>query len=179
MRLAGTSRERSRILDRLHRIEDGFLALLLGTLVVLAPLQIILRNLFDAGWSWADPFLRVLVLWVALFGALAASRGNKQIAIDVVSRLLSPRSRALLGFVTALFTTAVCFVVARHAWVFVASELEFGAKAFGNVPAWLCESVIPFAFAMIGVRHLGQALAQARLAAGFDAVSTPPDGEAG
>ncbi|HEB91111.1 MAG TPA: TRAP transporter small permease [Deltaproteobacteria bacterium] len=138
-------------------------------LVVLAPLQIILRNAFDAGLSWADAFLRVLVLWIALFGALAASRGNKQIAIDVVSKLLSPRPRALLEFVTGLFTALVCFVVARYAWAFVMAEREFGAKAFGDVPAWICESAIPFAFAMIGMRHLGHALARAGIAIGLHA----------
>ncbi|HEB91385.1 MAG TPA: TRAP transporter small permease, partial [Deltaproteobacteria bacterium] len=145
VRFVGASDPRARILDLLHWIEDGFLALLLGILVVLAPLQIILRNAFDAGLSWADAFLRVLVLWIALFGALAASRGNKQIAIDVVSKLLSPRPRALLEFVTGLFTAFVCFVVARYAWAFVMAEREFGAKAFGDVPAWICESAIPFA----------------------------------
>ena len=167
MNLAESRREIPRILALLHRAEDILLALLLGTLVLLAPLQIVLRNFFDAGLSWADPFLRVLVLWVALFGALAASRQHKQIAVDVVSKFLSPRGRAILGIVTGLFTAVVCFLVAYHAGVFVAGERAFGSKAFGDVPAWLCESVIPFAFAMIGVRHLGHAFALATPAIGL------------
>ena len=131
-----------------------------------------MRNIFDAGWIWADPLLRVLVLWIALLGALAASRNDKQIAVDVVSKFLAPRNRAVVGVLTGLFTTFVCAVIAYHSWRFVVGEWEFGSKAFGDVPAWLCQSVIPFAFAMIAVRHLSHAYAQLRVALGF---ASPPD----
>jgi TRAP-type C4-dicarboxylate transport system permease small subunit len=164
----------TRALAVIHRAEDALLALLLGTLVLLAPLQIVLRNFFDAGWIWADPFLRVLVLWIALLGALAASRQDKQIAIDIVSKFLSDRAKALVGTLTGLFTAFVCGVVAYHSWRFVAGEREFGSMAFGEVPAWLCQSVIPFAFAMIAVRHLGRAYTHAGAALGL---SPPPTNE--
>ena len=42
-----------RIVAFLHRAEDAALALLLGAMVVLAPLQIFLRLFFDAGLPWA------------------------------------------------------------------------------------------------------------------------------
>lgn len=156
-----------RVLALIHHAEDALLALLLGTLVLLAPLQIVLRNFFDAGWVWADPFLRVLVLWVALLGALAASRQDRQIAVDVVSKFLSPRAKAVVSVQIGLFTAFVCSVVAYHSWLFVAGEREFGSKAFGDVPAWLCQSVIPFVFAMIALRHVGHAFTHAGVALGL------------
>lgn len=161
-----------RLFSAIHRAEDLLLALLLGTLVLLAPLQIVLRNFFDAGWVWADPLLRVLVLWVALLGALAASRQDKQIAVDVFSKFLSPRSRAVSGFLTGVFTAFVCGVVAYHSGLFVLGEREFGSRAFGDVPAWLCQSVIPFAFALIAVRHAGHAFSHAAVALGL---APPPE----
>jgi TRAP-type C4-dicarboxylate transport system permease small subunit len=162
-----------RVLAAIHRVEDVFLAVLLGTMVILAPLQIVLRNFFDAGWVWADPLLRILVLWVALLGALAASREDKQISVDVVSKFLSPRAKGGVGLLTGLFTAGVCAVVAYHSWFFVASERAFASKAFGDVPAWLCEIVIPFAFAMIALRHFGHAIAHAGVA--FGLTSTPEE----
>lgn len=152
----------NRALTWLHRAEDGLLALLLGTLVVLAPLQIVLRNFFNAGWIWADPFLRVLVLWIALLGALAASRQDRQISVDVVSKFLSDRAKAIVGATVGLFTALVCSVVAYHSWLFVAGEREFGSTAFGDVPAWICQIVIPFCFTMIALRHLLRAYSHAR-----------------
>jgi len=166
--------EKTRAVAAIHRAEDILLALLLGTLVLLAPLQIVLRNVFDAGWIWADSLLRVLVLWIALLGALAASRHDKQIAVDVVSKFLSPRKRAIVGILTGLFTTLVC----SHSWLFVAGEREFGSKAFGDVPAWLCQSVIPFAFAMIAVRHFGHAYSHLGIALDLDSSQDENEGEA-
>lgn len=144
----------SRALRTLHRVEDVFLALLLGAMVVLAPLQILLRSVFDAGFAWGDPLLRALVLWVGLLGALVASRERRHITIDVISRLLAPRPRAVAAAATSLFTAAVSAMVAFHAARFVASDFGFGTVAFSGIPAWVLELVLPFAFGAIALRAL-------------------------
>lgn len=152
----------TRSIAALHRLEDGLIALLLGAMVVLAPLQILLRDAFDAGIGWADPVLRVLVLWVGLLGALAASREGRQITVDVLSRLLPARPRAAAGAVTGLFTAGVSILVAVHAARFVASERAFGSVAFSGIPTWVLASIVPFAFGAIGVRSLLGALEDVR-----------------
>lgn len=138
----------------LHRAEDAVLAALLGAMILLAPLQIFLRVFFDQGLTWADPLIRVLVLWVGLFGAVSASRGDRHITIDVISRMLPARLRATVGFVVHAFTTTVCAVLAWHSWRFVQDEREFGSIAFLGIPTWILELVLPFAFAMIAIRYL-------------------------
>ena len=146
----------------LHRIEDGFLAVLLGVMVLLAPLQILLRNVFDHGITWADPLIRVLVLWVGLLGALAASRGDRHISIDALSRMLPLRSRFVVALLTSSFTAAVSGLIAWHSGRFVLDEREFGSVAFSGIPAWLFESIIPLAFGLIAVRYLLRAWHHAR-----------------
>jgi TRAP-type C4-dicarboxylate transport system permease small subunit len=143
-----------RSIRMLHRAEDALLVLLLGAAVVLAPLQIALRSAFDAGIAWGDPLLRVLVLWLGLLGAVAASRDGRLINIDVASRILSPRLRAAASAVTSLFSAGVSGIVAYHAARFVASEFRFGSVAFSGIPAWVFESVLPFAFGAIALRYL-------------------------
>lgn len=141
------------LLGVIHTVEDTFLALLLGAMVMLAPLQIFLRNFFDEGVSWGDPLLRVLVLWVGLLGAVSASRGNRHITIDVLSRFLDERPRLALRVVTSAFTVIVCGMVAWYSWQFVALEREFESEAFTGMPAWIMQVVIPFAFAMMALRY--------------------------
>jgi TRAP-type C4-dicarboxylate transport system permease small subunit len=140
----------------LHHIEDAVLALLLGTMVVLAPLQIVLRNFFDQAIAWADPLLRVLVLWVGLLGALAATRSGRHITIDVVSKLVPPRIEAALRLLTGAFAAGVCGVVAWHAGRLVVSEYGYASVAFSGIPAWLLQGVIPFVFGAMALRHLLQ-----------------------
>lgn len=138
----------------LHRVEDAFLALLLTAMVVLAPLQILLRNLFNEGISWADPLIRVLVLWVGLMGAVAAARGDRHISIDAVSKMVSARTRTGIGLATSSFTAVVCGLVAWHSGRFVWDEKAYGSVAFSGIPAWMLEVVIPVAFALIAIRYL-------------------------
>jgi TRAP-type C4-dicarboxylate transport system permease small subunit len=143
----------ARAFGLLHRLEDGLLALILGIMVLLAPLQIFLRNFFNEGITWGDPLLRVLVLWVGMLGALAATRGRRQISIDVLSHVVGTRVRAGVGVVTSLFTAAVSGLVAYHSARFVLSEYEYETTAFAGVPAWTCEIVIPLAFGLIALRY--------------------------
>ena len=137
----------------IHRVEDVVLALLLTAMILLASAQIFLRNLFDSSLSWGDPLLRILVLWVGLLGALAASRGNRQITVDVLSRLLEGRAKSATQAVASVFTMAVCGLLAFHAGRFVAMEREVGTPAVAGLPAWLFELVMPFAFGLICLRY--------------------------
>jgi TRAP-type C4-dicarboxylate transport system permease small subunit len=141
-------------LRALRRVEDALLALLLGTMVLLAGGQILLRNVLEIGLIWADPLLRALVLWVGLFGALVASREDRHISIDVLSRVLPARIGAFARAVTSLFTAGVSAVVAYHAARFVAFDYEAGTAAFAGLPAWVVESILPFAFGVISLRYL-------------------------
>lgn len=154
--------EPGQILRGLHRLEDVFLALLLGAMVVLAPLQIFLRNFFDAGIGWVDPLLRVLLLWVGLMGAVAASRSDRHIGIDAASKILPETLAPVLGLVTSAFTAGVAGMVAWHSGRFVADEWKFESTAFSGIPAWMFESVIPVAFGLIAIRYGLRTRARAR-----------------
>lgn len=122
-------------------------------MICMAVAQIVFRNLFDAGIVWGDLLTRILVLWVGLVGAMVASRENKHISIDVITRYLPPRAKIAADALTALFAAAVCSIAAWYGFQFVKTEFEMGGRAFAKVPAWLCEAVIPFAFAVIALRY--------------------------
>lgn len=150
-------------LVRLGRwLEDAVLVLLLAGMIGLAATQILLRNVFDSGLVWADELLRILVLWVGLAGALAASRDRNQIRIDVLSRFLSDRARLVVQCLTDFFTASVCLVIAWHSLVFVRGSLEFGDTLLGNLPAWWFQVVLPAGFFLIGWRYLVHAVSDLR-----------------
>ncbi len=142
-----------------HRAEDITLALLLGLMILLAPLRLFLRDFFDTGIEWADPAIRVMVLWVGLLGAVAASRSNRHISIDALSHFLSKRAQAGVAVVTSLFTAGIAGIVSYHSGRFVLSELEYESMAFKGMPAWICEVIIPVAFGIIAFRYLLYAIA--------------------
>ncbi|MCK4621067.1 MAG: TRAP transporter small permease [Desulfuromonadales bacterium] len=146
-----------RFLDSLERVGRGvenlLLCILLLTMVTLAVWQIVARNLLGGGLLWADEFLKILLLWLGMAGAVAASREGRHIQIDVLSRLLPDRFKAASQLVTGLFTAAVCSLCAWHAGRFVLMEREFGSTVLDNAPAWVFEAVIPVAFGLIAYRY--------------------------
>lgn len=127
---------------------------LLLLMIVVAVTQILLRNLFDSGILWGDELVRVLVLWIGLIGAMVASRNNHHISIDVISRYLPEKIKQLTSLVTAWFTAVICGLMTWFSLRFVIMEKQDGLIAFSSVPAWVCESIIPFAFAIITIRYL-------------------------
>lgn len=146
------------LLQALHWLEDAFLVSLLLTMIGLAVVQIVMRNGFDSGFLWAESFLRVLVLWIGLVGAMAASRQHRHINIDIIGRFLPGKAARVVAVANALFTTAVCAALAWFSLDFVRMEYEAPSMAFANVPTWLCESIIPLAFAVIALRYFVLAL---------------------
>ncbi len=142
-----------RFYNALLATETFLLLFFLLTAIFLASLQILLRNFFDTGIFWADSALRILVLWIGMIGAMFASRDKKHIRIDVLSHYLPVNIRNSIGRITEFFTAFVCAIVAYYSVKFILYEYEEGMIAFANVPVWLCETIIPFAFAVMALRY--------------------------
>jgi len=142
------------IILALQKLEDSILIGLLLSMICMAVLQIILRNLFDSGILWGDELIRVLVLWIGLIGAMVASRNNHHISIDVISRYLPEQIKKQTALITASFTSLVCAVMAYFSFRFVMMEKADGLVAFAATPTWVCESIIPISFAIITLRYL-------------------------
>ncbi len=135
-------------------IESGLLILLLLTIIGLSFTDILLRNFFNSGLTFAPPVVRALVLWLGLLGALYATRDNKHITIDVLARLLPLKMQTHVKGFTSLFATIVCSVIAWHGFIFVYETHFYSDTVFGNTPAWLVQLVIPVSFLLIGIRFL-------------------------
>ena len=158
------------ILERAERIGRGLenllLAIILFSMIGLAAWQVVLRNVVGSGIGWADEALRLMVLWAAIFGAVAASRDNVHLRIDLLSRFLSRTGGMATVVFVELFTVGVAGVLAWYSWEFVAESREFGDQIFGELPVWPFQAVLPAGFVLIAYRYLiaavGQLLALSR-----------------
>ncbi len=143
---------------RLHLVEDALLVVLLSVMILLAALQILLRNFFDAGIVWADPLLRVMVLWVGLIGATVATRSNKHIRIDLVSRWFDRNTHRLLQAGVGQISAWTCLVLAWFGFRWIRLDYADGLIAFAGIPAWVLECIVPIGFALIGLRYFFMSL---------------------
>lgn len=151
----------TRITLWLHRIEDTLLISLLLAMIVLAGVDIIARAAFGGGIIWVPPLLRVMVLWLGLLGALLATRSREHIAIDLLNRLAGDSLKRAMAVITSMFAATVCGIIAWHSQEFVVSAREYGDIAFGQVPAWPLQIVIPLSFGLMALRFVIQAVSSA------------------
>jgi TRAP-type C4-dicarboxylate transport system permease small subunit len=162
-------------LARLIRVvtwtENALLIAMLALMVALAAAQILLRNFLDFSIAGADQLVRLLVLWVAFLGAVAASRDGKHIHVDAVVRWLPGRIRAGAVALTDLFTLSVCLVLAWQSLRFMQSARESGEMAFGALPVWIAELILPLGFALIALRYGLRLLHHLRQALGREALT--------
>ena len=125
----------------------------MGSMISIAAAQVIMRNLFDSGFFWGDAAVKVGVLWLAIVGAMVASRSDEHIRIDLVNHFLSDRTEAHLKRVINLFTCVILGLFAWSSLTFVQFEYEDQTIAFASVPAWLCAAVIPVGTGVMSLRY--------------------------
>jgi len=143
-----------RLVKFLYRLEDLLLIGLFMMMLCMAVLQIFLREFFASGLSWGDLMVRMLVLWICLFGAMVATRQNKHIHIDILTRYMPVRVKELVERVVRFVTAAICFIMALQGMKLVRLDFEHGTIAFGTIPAWVCEAIIPVGFAVMALRYV-------------------------
>ena len=135
-------------------IEDSLLVIVLGVLILLSFTQIVLRDIFSTGLFWGESALRYLVLWIALLGAMVATREYNHINIDIVSKYASDKTKYAIRIITDLFTVVVTFVLTYFSIIFIKNDMASKMKAFGSVPSWVAGLILPVAFGVICIRYI-------------------------
>lgn len=147
-----------RNLARLHRFEDWLLTVLVVFMVVLAGGQIVLRNVFDSGLTWADPALRALMLWGAMLGAVIATREDQHIGLDFIARFVGGVKLRIARFIALSFAAGLCGLMAWHSWALVKLDMDGGGHGVLGIPAWGLELILPLGFALMALRFLIRSL---------------------
>lgn len=114
--------------------------------------QIVLREVFNTGFLWADELIKIIVLWLAMLGSVAASRDNRHIRIDALSHVLPESAIKLTRILVDVFAVVVCAVVAWYSYQYLLLEIEFQDTVLIDTPAWIAHLVVPLAFALIAYR---------------------------
>lgn len=145
-----------------YRLETSLLCLLLLGIVVLAALQIVLRNFFSHSIFWADELIRLAVLWLAMVGGVAASSNGRHIAIGIVERYCPRPWHRPAAIAAAAFAAVVTAALAWQGYRFVADSFAYGDTVLDGWPAWIFQSIIPIGFAIMSLRFVLHIVALAR-----------------
>jgi TRAP-type C4-dicarboxylate transport system permease small subunit len=144
----------NRIDRSIAKAEKLVVVVLLSLMILVAFVQIALRNFWATGLTWGDPFVRYMVLWVGFIGAALATHQGKHIKIDVLSHWLPPRANDVLQSLLNLVSAGICGLLALSAARFVRFEAQLGGTTFLTLPTWIPQIIIPVAFGIMALRFV-------------------------
>jgi TRAP-type C4-dicarboxylate transport system permease small subunit len=148
--------------ERLDRwtqaIEGALFCLVLAVMLVIAGIQIVLRNFFHSGILWGDPVVRTLVLWLAFLGAATATSRARHLHIDVLQRSFPAAVGRRVRRVLSLGAAVCCAFLANGALSYLQEEYQMGSSPFLGIPSWAAQSILLWGFAFLCYRFLVQVL---------------------
>jgi len=163
-------------LHRWTRIVEGTIfSIIVGSMLLLSALQVVLRNVFHSGVLWFDPLVRILILWLAFFGAAAATSQARHLHIDVVQRVLPPDSARRLRRALSLMAALVCAFLANGSRIYLQQEAQHAGIPFLGVPSWAAQSILLWGFALLTYRFLIQTIWPAVTASHEPAAAPSPE----
>jgi C4-dicarboxylate transporter, DctQ subunit len=160
-------------LRALDRVEGFLTAALLAAMTLLTFLQVVLRYVFNSGLVWLLEATVYLFGWLVLIGMAHGVRTGTHIAVDVITKHLSPAAQKAIALAAAALCLLYVALMFAGSWTLVQRLYTFGNLAHDiPLPRWALLSSLPIGFALLGLRLVQAAIEIAR-------GSRPPSGDRG
>ncbi len=133
-------------LARTVRIFERIAMLLLVAMTALIVIQVVGRNVFNTGLSWAEELARYCGLGVVYLTVPLLLLHNKHIKVELLPARLGGGSKRALELVNELMVLAFCLIFLTAGWMFLKRAAQFSTAAMG-IPNWLY--YLPAAIGMV------------------------------
>lgn len=148
--------------QRIDKILEFFLVVLMGTLVINVVWQVLSRFVFKDPSSFTDELATFLLIWVGLAGAAYVKGKNEHLAIDILHTKLSPKSlnkmMIFINFLVIVFSGTV--MVIGGVWLVYTRFVLGQLSASIQVPLGYVYMIVPISgllmsyYAIDDIRHL-------------------------
>lgn len=106
----------------LEKALRGVVAALVATIVVMVAAQVVFRYAVKEPIVWSEEFTTLCYQWLSYLGAALAVRYRAHYGVDLVVRLLGPRSKALLQWLEHVVVWSLALFMVVYGWRIVESS---------------------------------------------------------
>jgi TRAP-type C4-dicarboxylate transport system permease small subunit len=145
------------------RLTDWLAALPLLALLVIFNLGVVMRYFVDRPLHWTEEVSGLLMIWIVMFGAVAAERDNQHLAIPVLVDLLPPKVTATVNLVVSLLS-AVFLLYVSYVGAMLALSVNFKVTGILRISYFWIDIAVPVGFVVIAAYMVVHGLGQARKA---------------
>jgi C4-dicarboxylate transporter DctQ subunit len=141
--------------EAMHRVEEGLIAAILGTMASLSFVQVVLRYGFNSGFIWQLEANTYLFSWLVMIGISYCVRVRAHIGVDAAVRLLPPSPRRVVGIVVLLLALlyAVLMIIGSFDYIHKMYVINVEAEDI-PVPTWVLSLCLPLGFVLLLIRLL-------------------------
>jgi tripartite ATP-independent transporter DctM subunit len=144
-------------LNVFHSIENTAVSLALAAMTLLPLAEIVLRKTLSIGISGSTAFVQHFTLIVGMLGGAIAARDGRLLSLSTVETLLRGPAKSGARISSGAFAVIITLFLCIASIQFVFSEKDAGKILAYGIPIWVIQLVLPFGFALIGLRLLWHA----------------------
>lgn len=139
----------------LDHLEEWIIGLMLAAMTALTFLQVVMRYVFNSGFSWALELTTVFFAFMIFVGISYGVRVGSHIGVDALVKMMPHNTRRNVSILAVLLSLLYVSLVLTGATTYVMKMKEVGIE-FEDMPIerWQVLIIMPLGFLLTGWRFL-------------------------
>lgn len=134
-------------------LEELVLAGLLAAMTLLTFTQVVLRYVFNTGFSWAFELTTVLFAYMIFLGISYVARIGGHIGVDALVKIMPTKVRRFSSIVAVLLCMLYAVMVIYGSYIYVSKMYMIGVELEDlPMPIWVARAILPLGFALLFAR---------------------------
>jgi C4-dicarboxylate transporter DctQ subunit len=139
----------------LDRLEEWLVVLMLTAMTALTFLQVVLRYVFNSGFTWALEMTTIFFAVMIFVGISYGVRVGAHIGVDALVRLFPSGLRRATSIVVVLLCLLYAGIVIVGSWTYVTKMKAVGVELEDlPIQVWMVRSIMPFGYALLTLRFI-------------------------
>jgi len=139
----------------INRLDEWVIAILLAAMTLLTFSQVVMRYVFNSGFTWAVEFTTILFAGMIFIGISYGVRVGAHIGVDAVIKLLPSKPRRFISIVAVLLCIIYAVLVIYGSVIYVMKMKSAGIELEDlPIQMWMVRAILPIGFFLLVLRFL-------------------------
>ncbi len=139
----------------LKRLDEWLIAILLAAMTLLTFSQVVMRYVFNSGFTWALEMTTVLFAGMIFIGISYGVRVGAHIGVDALVKLMPNKLRRAVSILAVLLCLVYAGMVIYGSMQYVLKMKEAGIELEDMaIPMWIVRAILPLGFVLLVLRFL-------------------------
>lgn len=145
--------QKSRFGKFIDKAEEGIIAFLFASMVLVTFTQVVARYVFNSGAVWALELTTYLFAWLVLFGISYGVKKNSHLGVDAFVKLFSNRGQTIFGLIAISACLLYAAIIFYGSYEYLGKLIKFDLPAEDlPIPLWVPMSILPIGLGLLFFR---------------------------